>query len=53
MGIGLVTTRDSTIVRLVRSMNMAVLLSIATIREPPLAAIVLASKRFLSWKKKL
>ena len=52
MGVGLVAAGDSTIVRLVGRVDVTVLLAIAAVREPPLAAGVLALERFLAWKKR-
>lgn len=52
MGVGLVAAGNSTIVRLVGRVDVTVLLAIAAVREPPLAAGVFALERFLSWKKK-
>lgn len=52
MGVGLVTAGNPTIVRLVRRVDVTVLLAVAAVREPPLAAGVLALERLLSWKRK-
>lgn len=48
MSIGLVTAVHSTIVRLVRRVNVAVLLTIAAVGESPVAAIVFAFEGFLA-----
>lgn len=52
MGIRLVAAGNSTIVRLVGRVDVTVLLAVAAVREPPLAARVFALERFLAWKKK-
>ena len=51
VGIGLITAGNSTIVRLVGRVDVTVLLAVAAVREPPLAARVFALERFLAWKK--
>lgn len=38
MGVGLVAPGNPTVVRFIRRVDMAVLLAIAAVREPPLAA---------------
>lgn len=52
MRVGLFTAVYSTIVGLVRRVNVAVLLAIATVGEPPVAAVVFAFEGFLAWKRK-
>lgn len=48
MRVRLVAAYHSTIVRLVRRVNMAVLLTIAAIRKPPVAAAELALEWLLA-----
>ena len=48
MGVGLVAAGDSAVVRLVRRVDVAVLLAIAAVGEPSVARRVLALERLLS-----
>lgn len=52
MSVRLVTAVYSTIVRLVRRVNVAVFLAIAAIGESPLAATELALEGFLAWNRR-
>lgn len=48
MGVGLVAAGNSTIVRLVGRVDVTVLLAVAAVGEPPLAAGVFALERLLT-----
>ena len=48
MGVSLVTSAHSTGVRLVRGVHVHVLLAVARVGEPPVAAFYLTLERFLA-----
>ena len=52
MSVGLVTAPDTAVVRLVGGVDVHVLLPVAGVGEPPVAALDLALKRLLAWKKR-
>ena len=52
VGVGLVTAPDTAVVRLVGGVDVHVLLPVAGVGEPPVAALNLALERFLTLKKR-
>ena len=52
MSVGLVAPSHSAVVRLVRRVDVHVLLAVGRVGEPAVAALDLALERFLSYKQK-
>ena len=52
MSVGLVTAPDGAVVRLVGGVDVHVLLPVAGVGEPPVAARNLALEGFLAWKER-
>ena len=51
VGVGLVASPHLAVVRLVRGMDVRVLLSVARVGKASITSVKLALERFLTWKK--